>query len=536
MSTTLSGEILKLLAPAAAGFYPEQEAAILRLLGGQNTLCLMPTGRGKSLIFQYCACHLNKTAVVLSPLRALMSQQDQELAGKGLASAAPHTIADYRQYYNALRSYVQQGLPKFLYISPERAVGDGMLEYVLSQRREDVGLIVVDEAHCISQWGETFRPMYRMIPRFLNGVFGQGKWPPVLCLTATLKPQDQQEIHSHFGILQDGVIRSTELRRTNLTLRFEPALADQAAKETRLEAILCAHKGEKVIVYAHLVGNAEAGTRALATKFAGRGFCCDYFDGQAAEDHKQQVLDDFRSGKTPIVFATSAFGMGIHIPDIRVAVHYLIPESVEQYYQEVGRAGRDGLPSFAYLLFTDTNLKIRRYLLNRSVPSEGELDRIVSAVFSDNSSTFDPYSDTSENSPESTVFTALLERGVLELVGKGPDTLRSFACNVPDESWNKYSKATRTGAIDLIARRLKTTPQTIATDLFGGFVAGTYKLAASPRKVLFYRHAATFESKRAEIVEQFERVRAKRSEKLNEFVGVMAEASPEAGIFELLGI
>lgn len=536
MPIALSDEILKLLAPAAAGFYPEQETAILRLLGGQSTLCLMPTGRGKSLIFQYCACHLNKSVVVLSPLRALMSQQNQELAAKGLSSSAPHAIADYRQYYNTLRSYVHQGLPKFLYVSPERAVADGMLEYVLSQRRDDIGLIVVDEAHCISQWGETFRPMYRMIPRFLNGVFGQGNWPAVLCLTATLNPQDQQEIRSQFGIPKDGVIRSTELRRTNLTLHFEPALADQAAKETRLEEILRAHEGEKIIVYAHLVGNVESGTRALATKFADRGFCCDYFDGQAAEDHKEHVLEDFVSGKTPIVFATSAFGMGIHIPDIRVAVHYLIPESVEQYYQEVGRAGRDGLPSFAYLLYTNTNLKIRRYLLSRSVPSEGELDRMVSAVFSDTSSTFDPYSDTSENSPESTVFTALVQRGVLELVGKGPDTLRSFACNVPDETWSKYSKATRTGAIDLIARRLKTTPQAIATDLFGGYVAGTYNLAASPRKVLFYKHAATFQSKRAEIVEEFERVRAKRSQSVEEFVGAISEANPEARILELLGI
>ncbi len=378
------------------------------LLAVENTLCLMPTGSGKSFVYQYAAAHLGKTALVLSPLRALMEQQDDIMNRGGFSSSALHQLSDYRQYIKTLRNYAKGELPQFLFISPERSASDGLLAHALSRQRERIGLVVIDEAHCISQWGETFRPLYRLIPSFLQDVFGTNV-PPVLCLTATLKAEDETEICRVFDISTSNRIRSPLLRRTNISISVEH-LSDHEEKESRLEEILRAHSGDKVIVYAHLISNKQYGTRALTKKFKEKGFVCDYFDSQASDEHKTEVLRGFSAGKLPIIFATSAFGMGIHIPDIRVIVHYLLPESIEQYYQEIGRAGRDENPSNAYLLFTETNLKVRRDLLRRSLPKGPQLDGIYDSNFAPSGSipfiSYDPDRDTSEENSELSVFVA----------------------------------------------------------------------------------------------------------------------------------
>jgi ATP-dependent DNA helicase RecQ len=342
---------------------------------------MMPTGSGKSLIFQYAAASMEKTALVFSPLRALMSQQNSDLVKSRFSSLALHECGGYSPYHNALRGISHGKLPTFIYVSPERAAADGLLRHVLRQKQDQIGLIVIDEAHCVSQWGETFRPLYRMIPKFIEGVFGPSKTPPILCLTATLNADDEKEICKSFGVSVNGRVKSPYLRRKNIILSFE-SVVNQGAKESRLEEILRAHPGQKVLVYAHIVSNKEYGTRALAEKFSQKGFCCDFFDAQASEEHKASVFQRFLDGDLPIVFATSAFGMGVHIPDIRAVVHYLLPESVEQYYQEVGRAGRDGEQANAYLLFTETNLKVRRHLIRKSVPSSERIDEIVEKNFS----------------------------------------------------------------------------------------------------------------------------------------------------------
>jgi hypothetical protein len=168
------------------------------------------------------------------------------------------------------------------------------------------------------------------------------------------------------------------------------------------------------------------------------------------------------------------------------------------------------------------------------VPSECEFDKICSGVFPPKSSTFDPYRDRSEDANELRVFVALVDAGVLEVIGKGPDSIRCFDCASPDETWARYTSAARTGSVELIARRLQLPASAVIRDLFDGSVAGLYELTAAPRKALFYRHVVPVESKRKLILGDFERIRAARLAKLDGFVNVITGPNPEARIYDVL--
>ena len=173
-----------------------QEPAIDALIADEKVLCLMPTGGGKSLIYQVAGLTIGKATIVISPLVALMSQQCREMTSYGLSSVN-FSGMDYRKQFKTITDMATGILPKFIFVSPERISNDGYLEYVFSLRKEDIGLVVVDEVHCVSQWGEGFRPAYRNIPLFLDRIFGSN-WPRLLCLTATLNDEQQNQIQNEY--------------------------------------------------------------------------------------------------------------------------------------------------------------------------------------------------------------------------------------------------------------------------------------------------------------------------------------------------
>lgn len=474
-------------------FRDKQEEAILSVIDGHNTLCLMPTGMGKSLIYQYAAVRMKKTALIFSPLLALMDQQRDNLnsilSKKGYHALSFNSNFDSKKQLKYLSKQFNPPYdPAFLFISPEKAMLDGYLAHTLTAHKEDIGLIVIDEAHCVSQWGHSFRPAYKLIPNFIKTVFGDTP-PPVLCLTATINQQDREEIKKDFSLNNEVV--SESLYRHNIKLNILNQQARNQDKKEQLESILKDTAGERVIVYTH-IKKRDYGTRAMSEYFASKGFNCAPFDADLSEDDRVETLNGFIKGDIAIIFATTAFGMGIDIPDIRCVVHYLLPESLEQYYQEVGRAGRDGKNSYAYLLHAEPNLRIKRDLIEKGEWSEEAITSGLKQLLGKKGQGDLPYIgqldslDYGEGNINLIVLLKLVELGLASIESRGFSDIRCFKEIEQDSRFTKLQEVSRTGSVKLIARRTEKTISQVQEDIYGLLASGSIKVNKSPQKVLFY--------------------------------------------------
>lgn len=335
------------------GFRGQQEAVVQHVCDGEDALVLMPTGGGKSICYQVPALCRQGTAVVVSPLIALMDDQVAALRQVGVAAGALHSELDPAEAHSVTRDLIE-GQLELLYVSPERLLGNGTLDRL---SRVPLALFAIDEAHCVSQWGHEFRPEYRglaCLPQHFPGI-------PRLALTATADPRTRADILSALG-MQDAAVFVSSFHRPNLHLSAEPKVSETS----QLMAFLGRHGGECGIVYC----GSRAKTERIAERLQAKGIAALTFHAGLDPDTKRTALTRFRSGEAVVIVATIAFGMGIDRPDVRFVVHLDMPDTPEAWYQQIGRAGRDGDPADTLLLFGGQDVAQARHWLAQSAAPE----------------------------------------------------------------------------------------------------------------------------------------------------------------------
>ena len=328
-------------------FRPGQEAVINAILKGRDILAVMPTGAGKSLCYQVPAMLLSGITLVISPLISLMQDQVKALNEAGVDAAFINSSLSEKELNDTFKN-AYKGHYKIIYVAPERLMSEGFISFAKSV---EISMVTVDEAHCISQWGQDFRPSYMDIAEFINIL---DKRPIISAFTATATQNVREDIICSLG-LSDPYFLVTGFDRENLFFQVDKP----QNKERFILDFIERHRGESGIIYCATRKNVDSLYILLRKQHISVG---KYHAGMSNEERKQ-MQNDFVFDYTSIVIATNAFGMGIDKSNVRFVIHYNMPSSMENYYQEAGRAGRDGLNSECILLFSPQDIIINRFLL-----------------------------------------------------------------------------------------------------------------------------------------------------------------------------
>lgn len=446
-------------------FRPLQEEIIRHILGGNDALVLMPTGSGKSICYQLPALLREGTAVVVSPLISLMKDQVEALCANGISAGALNSSNDETENA-ALRRACMEGKLKLLYISPEKLLAEA--NYLL--RDMHVSLFAIDEAHCISQWGHDFRPEYAQMG-ILHQQFPQ---VPVIALTATADKITREDIIKQLHLNHPRIFISS-FDRPNLSLTVKRGY-QQKEKSKAIIDFIARHPGESGIIYCM----SRSKTESVAQMLQKQGIRAAVYHAGLSPTRRDEAQDDFINDRVQVVCATIAFGMGIDKSNVRWVIHYNLPKSIESFYQEIGRAGRDGMPSDTLLFYSLSDL----ILLTKFATDSGQQSinieklqrmqqyaesdicrrRILLSYFGETATHDCGNCDVCKNPPERFDGTIIVQKalsaivrteqqistGVLvdilrgnmtpEVVDKGYEQLKTFAAGreVPARDWHDY--------------------------------------------------------------------------------------------------
>jgi len=344
-----------------------QLEVVQALLAGEDVLAVMPTGAGKSMCFQLPACMIEGTALVISPLIALMKDQVDAMEQAGVAATQINSSVPYPEQVRRLERMIA-GDYDIVYVAPERFRN---AEFCRAVAQISVGLLAIDEAHCISQWGHDFRPDYLS----LDAVREQLGFPPTIALTATATSQVQEDIVAQLDIPNARRVVSG-FERPNLFYEVVEASGHEE-KVTQIERLLHKRRGETVIIYCATRRQVTEVTESLKS----HGWLAASYHAGLSDAARAEIQDGFMAGDLPILVATNAFGMGVDKSDVRTIYHYNLPGSLEAYYQEAGRAGRDGEPAECVLLYNRRDGRIHDFFTDNSFPERELVERVWLLLF-----------------------------------------------------------------------------------------------------------------------------------------------------------
>lgn len=345
-------------------FRPGQKEIIDRILSKRDVLAVMPTGAGKSICFQVPAMCMDGITLVVSPLISLMKDQVSALVEAGIPAAYLNSSLSAAQFYKALAN-LQHGKYRIVYVAPERLMTERFLECISHLK---IAMLAVDEAHCISQWGQNFRPDYLKIVDFLDRLQER---PVVSAFTATATERVKEDIQKILR-LKDPYTITTGFDRPNLYF----GVIDSKDKDADLLKLLRQYKNRSGIVYCSTRSAVEEVTDLLIS----RKYSAVRYHAGLSESERQKNQDSFASDHARIIVATNAFGMGIDKSNVSFVIHYHMPMSLEAYYQEAGRAGRDGEPAECILLYSGSDIRLNRFLIEHSEPNPDYSEKMQEAI------------------------------------------------------------------------------------------------------------------------------------------------------------